>query len=108
MEQYKWIAISNIVKDICLNTFESVKIEIDHRDGRISAYNIEPKHCGVYLLLNKPGDVMSIIQISVDIADTELDNKDIAINIMGKLTEHEHDVPFANFLAKSILDEYEN
>lgn len=51
---------------------------------------------------------MSIIQISVDIADTELDNKDIAINIMGKLTEHEHDVPFANFLAKSILDEYEN
>lgn len=88
--------------------FVTVKNEIDHIDGRISVYNIEPKSCSVYLFLNKPGDVMPIKQISVDIADTELDNKDIAINIMGKLTEHEHDVPFANFLAKSILDEYEN
>ena len=60
------------------------------------------------MYLTNPGDVMPIIQINVDMADTELDNKEIAIHIMGTLTEQEHDIPFADILAKSILDDYEN
>jgi len=99
--------ILNIALDICLKTFVRVKNEIDHIDGRISVNDIEPRSCGVYLYLTNPDDVMPIIQISVDIADTELEKKDIAINIMGTLTEQEH-IPFADVFAKSILDDCEN
>ena len=49
-----------------------------------------------------------IIQIHVYIADTELDNGDIAINIMGTLTEQEHDITFADVLAKPIMDDYQH
>ena len=99
--------ILNIALDICLKTFVIVQNEIDI-DGRISVDSIEPKSCGVHLFLTKVDDVLPIIQIHVYIADTELDNRDIAINIMGTLTEQEHDTPFADVSAKSILDDYQN
>jgi hypothetical protein len=58
------------------------------------------------LYLTKPDDLLPIIRISVDIADTELEKKDVAINIMGTLTEQEHDTPFGDVSAKAILDDY--
>ena len=100
--------ILNSALDICLKTFLIVKDEIDDIDGRISIDNIEPKSCSVYLLLTKPDDVLPIIRINVGIADTELENNEVAIQIMGKLAEQEHDIPFADVLAKSIMDDYEN
>lgn len=60
------------------------------------------------MYLTKPDDLLPIIRISVDISDTELEKKDVAINIMGTLTEQEHDTPLADVSAKSILDDYEN
>jgi hypothetical protein len=100
--------ILNIAVDICLKTFVIVKDEIDHLDGRISVNNIEPKSCDVFLYLTKPDNVLPIIRINVEIADTELEKNEIAINIMGTLTEQEHDVPFVDVLAKSIMDDYES
>ena len=81
---------------------------MEYIDGRISVQNIEPKSSSVYLLLTKPDDVLPIIEIDVHVADTELDNNEIAIHIMGKLAQQEHEIPFADVLAKSILDDYEN
>lgn len=100
--------ILNIALDICLKTFVSVKNEIDNIDGRISINNIEPRSCSVSMYLTKPDNVIPIIQINVEIADTELEKNEMAINIMGTLTEQEHDIPFADVLAKSIMDDYEN
>jgi len=77
-------------------------------DGRISVNNIEPKSSSVYLLLTKPGYILPIIKINVDISDTELENNEIAINIMGVLEEQEHDTPFGDISAKAILDDYES
>ena len=81
---------------------------MENIDGRISVNDIEPKTCNVYLFLTKPGDVLPIIKINVHISDTELENNEIAIDIMGKLEEQEHDTPFADVSAKSILDDYQN
>ena len=81
---------------------------MENIDGRISINDIERKSCGVYLFLIKPGDILPIIKINVHIADTELENNEIAIDIMGKLEEQEHDIPFADVSAKSILDDYQN
>ena len=39
--------------------------------------------------------------------DTELEKNEIAICIMGTLAEQEHDVPFTDISAKSIIDDYE-
>jgi hypothetical protein len=100
--------ILNIALDICLKIFVIVKNEIDHIDGRISVNDIEPRSCGVYLYLTKPDNVIPIIKINVEIADTELERNEVAICIMGTLAEQEHDVPFADFSAKSIIDDYEN
>jgi hypothetical protein len=85
-----------------------VRNEMENIDGRISINDIEPKSCGVYLFLTKPGDILPIIKINVHIADTELENYEIAIDIEGKLEEQEHDIPFADVSAKSILDDYQN
>jgi hypothetical protein len=60
------------------------------------------------LYLTKPDNVLPIITINVDLADTELEKNEVAICIMGTLAEQEHDVPFADFSAKSIIDDYEN
>jgi hypothetical protein len=100
--------ILNIALDICLKTFVRVKNDIDHIDGRISIDNIEPKSYCVYLLLTKPDNVLPIIEIKVHIADVELEKNEVAINIMGRLAEQEHDIPFADILIKSIMDDYEN
>lgn len=100
--------ILNMALDICLKTLTMVRNEMENIDGRISVNDIEPKSCGVYLFLTKPGDILPIMKINVEIADTELENNEIAINIMGKLEEQEHDTPFADISAKSILDDYEN
>jgi hypothetical protein len=54
------------------------------------------------LFLTKPGDILPIIKINVHIADTELENNEIAIDIRGKLEEQEHDIPFGDVSAKSI------
>ena len=40
--------------------------------------------------------------------DSELEKNEIAICIMGTLTEQEHDVPFTDISAKSIIHDYEN
>jgi hypothetical protein len=100
--------ILNIAIDICLKTFVKVKHDIDNIDGRISINDIEPKSCNIYLYLTKPDDVLPVIEIDVHVADTELENNEIAISIMGKLAQQEHDIPFADVLAKSILDDYQN
>ena len=100
--------ILNIALDICLKTFERVKNEIENVDSRISVSDIEPGSCGVCLYLTKPDNVLPIITINVDVADTELERNEVAICIMGTLAEQEHDVPFADFSAKSIIDDYEN
>lgn len=81
---------------------------MENIDGRISVNDIESKSCGVYLFLTKPNDILPIMKINVEIADTELENNEIAINIMGKLQEQEHDTPFGDVSAKSILDDYQN
>lgn len=52
--------------------------------------------------------MLPIIEIDVYLADTGLENNEIAIYIMRKLAEQEHDIPFADVLAKSILDDYQN
>ncbi|HVE37804.1 MAG TPA: hypothetical protein VNA18_06380 [Nitrososphaeraceae archaeon] len=64
--------------------------------------------CGVYLYLTKLDDVLPIIEIDVYLADTGLENNEIAIYIMRKLAEQEHDISFADVLAKPILDDYQN
>ena len=81
---------------------------MENIDGRISINDIEPKSCGVYLFLIRSGDILPIIKINVDISDTELENNEIAINIMGVLEEQEHDTPFGDISAKAILDDYES
>ena len=48
------------------------------------------------------------MKINVEIADTELEKNEIAINIMGTLAEQEHEIPFADVLAKSIMDDYQS
>jgi hypothetical protein len=100
--------ILNIAIDICLKTFVKVKHDIDNIDGRISINDIEPKSCNIYLYLTKPDDVLPVIEIDVHVADTELENNEIAISVIGKLAQQEHDIPFADVLAKSILDDYQN
>lgn len=100
--------IVSIALDICLKTFVKVKNEIDQTDVRISIDNIESKSCNVFLLLTKPDSVLPIIRIDVGIADTEVENNELAIQIMGTLTQQEHDIPFADVPAKSIMDDYEN
>ena len=77
-------------------------------DGRISVNDIEQKSCGVYLLLIKHGNIFPIIKINVEIADTELENNEIAINIIGSLEEQEHEIPFGDVSAKAILDDYQD
>jgi hypothetical protein len=81
---------------------------MENIDGRISINDIDPKSCGAYLFLTKPGDILPIIKIDVNIVDTELENNEIAIDRRGKLEEQEHDIPFADVSAKSILDDYQN
>jgi hypothetical protein len=98
----------NIALDICLRTIERVKKEIDNVDGRISVSETEPRSSSVCLYLTKPDNVLPIIQINVNLADTELEKNEIAICIMGTLAEQEHDVPFTGISAKSIIDDYEN
>jgi hypothetical protein len=100
--------ILNIAIDICLKTFVKVKHDIDNIDGRISINDIEPKSCNIYLYLTKPDEVLPFIEIDVHVADTELEDNEIAISVMGKLEEQEHDIPFADVSAKSILDDYQN
>jgi hypothetical protein len=82
--------------------------EMENIDGRILVNHIESKSCGVYLYLTKPKDILPIMRISVGIADTELENNEIAITIIGKLEEQEYDTPFADVSAKSILDDYQD
>ncbi len=81
---------------------------MDHIVGRISVNEIGPESCDVYLYLTKPNDMLPVIEIDVHLADTGLENNEIAIHIMGKLAEQEHDIPFAGVSAKSILDDYQN
>jgi len=100
--------ILNIALDICLKTFVGLKNDIDNIDGRISIYNIEPKSCSVDLFITKPDNSLPIIKINVGISDTELENNEVAISIIGTLTQQENDIPFADVAAKSILDDYEN
>lgn len=94
--------------DICVKTLIMVRNEIENIDGRISINDIESKSCGVYLFLTKPGDISPIIKINVEIADTELENNEIAINIMGMSEQQKHDTLFGDVSAKSILDDYQN
>ena len=60
------------------------------------------------MLLTKPGDILPIMKINVEIADTELENNEIDINKMETLAEQEHEIPSADVLAKSIMDDYQN
>ena len=85
-----------------------VKKEIDDVDGRVSVSKTEPKSSSVCVYLTKPDNVLPIIQINVDVVDTQLEKNEIAICIIGALREQEHDVPFTDFSAKSIIDDYEN
>ena len=71
-------------------------------------YAHDSKSCGVYLFLTKPGNILPIIEINVNVVDTELENNEFAIDIRGKLEEQENDVPFADVSAKLILDDYQN
>jgi hypothetical protein len=98
----------NIAIDICLKTMIMVRNELKNIDGRISVNQIEPKSCGVYLFLTKSNYILPIMKIILEVADTELENNEIAITIIGKLEEQEHDTPFADVSAKSILDDYQN
>ena len=91
----------NIALDICLRTIERVKKEIDNVDGRISVSKTESKSSSVCLYLTKPDNVLPIIQINVDVVDTELEKNEIAICIIGTLAEQENDVPFTDISAKS-------
>lgn len=100
--------ILNIAIDICLKTMIIVRNELKNVDGRISVNDIESKSCSVYLLLTKPGDILPIMKINVEIADTELENNEFAINIIGTLEEQEHEIPFADVSAKLILDDYQD
>ena len=100
--------ILNIALGICLRTIERVKKEIDTVDSRISVSKIEAKSSSVCVYLTKPDNVLPIIQINVDVVDTELEKNEIAICIIGALREQEHDVPFTDISAKSIIDGYEN
>ncbi len=100
--------ILNIALDICLKTVIIVRNELNNVDGRISVNDIEPKSCCVYLLLTKPGDILPIMKINVEVADTGLESNEIAISIIGTLEEQEHEIPFADISAKSILDDYQN
>jgi hypothetical protein len=52
--------------------------------------------------------VLPIIEIDIHLADTGLENNEIAFYIMRELAEQEHEIPFADVLAKSILDDYQN
>ena len=60
------------------------------------------------MYLTKPDNVLPIIQINVNVADTELEKNEIAICIIGALREQEYDVPFTDISAKTIIDDYEN
>jgi hypothetical protein len=42
------------------------------------------------------------------IPDLIVQNNEFAINIIGTLGEQEHEIPFADISAKSILDDYQN
>jgi hypothetical protein len=48
------------------------------------------------------------MKINVEVADTELEDNEFAINDIGILEEQEHEIPFADVSAKSILDDYQN
>lgn len=96
--------ILNIAIDICIRTIERVKKEIDNIDGRISVHKTEPRSSSVCVYFAKPDNVLPIVQIIVDVADTELEKNEIAICIMGTLAEQEDDVPFTDISAKSIID----
>lgn len=98
----------NVAIDICFKTLIIVRNEMKNIDGRISVIKIEPKSGGAYLFLTKPGDILPIIEINVNVADTELENNEFAIDVSGKLAEQEHEIPFADVSAKSILDDYQN
>jgi hypothetical protein len=98
----------NVAIDICLKTLIIVRNEIKNIDGRISVNDIESKSCGVYLFLTKSNNILPIMKISLEIADTELEDNEIAITIIGILEEQEHENPFADVSAKSILDDYQN
>jgi len=78
---------------------------MNHINGRISVNEIGPESCDVYLYLTKPDDVLPIIEIDIHLAVTGLENNEIAFYIMRELAEQEHEIPFADVLAKSILDE---
>lgn len=69
-------------------------------------YVHDSKSCGVYLFLTKPGNILPIMKINVEVADTEKEKNEIAINIIGMLEQQEHEIPFADVSAKSILDDY--
>lgn len=60
------------------------------------------------MLLTKPGNILPIMKINVEIADTELENNEIDINIMRTLAEQEHAIPSSDVLAKSIMDDYQS
>lgn len=60
------------------------------------------------MLLTKLGDILPIMKINVEIADTELENNEIDINIIGTLAEQEHEIPPADVLAKSIMEDYQS
>ena len=75
----------NVAIDICLKTVIMVRNEMENIDGRISVNKIEPKSGGAYLFLTKPGDILPIIEINVNVADTELENNEFAIDIRGKI-----------------------
>src|SRR5687767_2301646 len=85
-----------------------VRNGMENIDGRISVNDIESKSSGVYLFLTKPNDILPIMKINIEVADTELENNEIAINVIGALDEQEHEIPFADVSAKSIVDDYQN
>lgn len=77
----------NVAIDICFKTLMIIRNEMKNIDGRISVNKIEPKSGGAHLFLTKPGDILPIIEINVNVADTELENNEFAIDIRGKLEE---------------------
>ena len=100
--------ILNMAIDICLKVLILVRNDIKNIDGKISINVIEPKSCGVHLFLYQPEGISPVMKVNVEIADTELENNEFAINIIGTLEEQEHDTPFGDVSAKSILDDYQN
>ena len=108
MEKGGWEAlynhILNIAIDICLKTLLMARNEMENIDGTISVNDIESKSWCLFAS-DQTRWHFTNYEDKCREADTELENNEIDINIMGTLAEQEHEIPSADVLAKSIMDD---